>query len=254
MAIEKHALIAALDEKLRIADFDDFSNNGLQVDSSRNAFAKVCSGVDASLEFFEEAARRGADLVICHHGLSWGDSLKYVTGANFKLVSFLVEHKMALWACHLPLDAHPELGNNAQLCAALGLVNRVPFGHYHGKAIGFAGELPSPLPRTVFEEQVKSVVSPAARTQLFGAETIRTVGVVSGRAPDLVAEAVRDKLDAFLTGEADLISYNACKLERMNVFAPGHYATERFGIRAVGNWIADEFGLAHEFVDFGIPY
>ena len=253
MKVKTKELFAALEKELRIADFEDVSNNGVQVASSKTEIAKVCSGVDATLPFFEEAARRGADLVICHHGISWGDSLKRIDGLNYDLVSFLVKHDMALWACHLPLDAHPTLGNNAQICGTLGLRNLKPFYRYHGETIGFKGELPEPLPRDKFAALVKEIISPRVVAHKFGAETIRTVGVVSGGAADGIAQALDEGLDAYLTGETDLQNYNLCLQRRGNMYAAGHYATERFGIRAVGEWIAAKFGIEHEFVDFDLP-
>lgn len=253
MKVKTKELFAALGKELRIADFEDVSNNGVQVASSKTEIAKVCSGVDATLPFFEEAARRGADLVICHHGISWGDSLKRIDGLNYDLVSFLVKHDMALWACHLPLDAHPELGNNAQICRALGLRGLSPFYRYHGETIGFKGELAAPLPRADFLALLREKVSPRVVAHEFGAETIRTVDVVSGGAADGIAQALDEGLDAYLTGETDLQNYNLCLQRRGNMYAAGHYATERFGIRAVGEWIAAKFGIEHEFVDFDLP-
>lgn len=253
MKVKTKELFAALGKELRIADFEDVSNNGVQVASSKTEIAKVCSGVDATLPFFEEAARRGADLVICHHGISWGDSLKRIDGLNYELVSFLVKHDMALWACHLPLDAHPTLGNNAQICGTLGLRNLEPFYRYHGETIGFKGELPEPLPRDKFAVLVKERISPRVVAHAFGAETIRTVGVVSGGAADGIAQALDEGLDAYLTGETDLQNYNLCLQRRGNMYAAGHYATERFGIRAVGEWLSAKFGIEHEFVDFDLP-
>lgn len=252
--IEAAVLCGALANKFRIADFTDHSNNGLQVASSRGCFSRVCCGVDATLPFFEEAARRGADLLICHHGISWGDSLKRIDGLNYELVSFLIRHDIALWACHLPLDAHPELGNNAQICRALGLARLAPFYRYHGETIGFRGEFAKPMPRADFLALVRGRISPRVSAMEFGADAIRTVGVVSGGAADGISQAQDEGLDAYITGEANLQSYNECLQRHGNMYAAGHYATERFGVRAIGEWLSSEFGLAHEFVDFDIAY
>ena len=253
-SIDKVTLVKALDEKLCIANFSDVSNNGLQVDSTSNRISKVCTGVDASLPFFEAAAERGADMVVCHHGISWGDSLKYMTGLNFRLVECLMRHHIALWACHLPLDAHPELGNNACLCDVLGLDDRKPFGFYHGQYIGFRGSLPKPVSREALAELLRLKVSPRLDVHPFGTDEIRTVGVISGGGSDSAAEAAKEGLDAFVTGESNLGSHNFCLQSGLNLFASGHYATERFGVRAVGDWIAKTFGISHEFIDFDIPY
>ncbi|HUU46025.1 MAG TPA: Nif3-like dinuclear metal center hexameric protein [Acidobacteriota bacterium] len=126
-------IVSFLDRQLNIAAFQDDSNNGLRAQNSGKV-QRACVGVDASMAFFERAAERKADLMICHHGLSWGDSLKRITGLNYRRMKFLLDRDMALYACHLPLDAHPRLGNNAQICKALGLTGLKPFGFSHGVA------------------------------------------------------------------------------------------------------------------------
>ena len=252
--MNKTELLAALADKFDIEAFHDVSNNGLQVDSRRQEIGKVVTGVDATLPLFKAAAEAGADLVICHHGISWGDSLKRITGLNYDLIKFLLDHDLALWACHLPLDAHAELGNNAGICNALGIVYRKPFGDYHGQLIGFSGQLPSPMPRGAFADLVRDKIGGNLKTALFGAETIKTVGVISGGAADMVSQAIDAGFDAYVDGEMDLVAYNLCLQRGINMFAPGHYATERFGVRALGTWLASTFGLEHQFVDFDLPF
>lgn len=252
--MDKATLIKTMADELGLERFKDISNNGLQVDSSRNNIVKVCTGVDATLPFLRAAREAGADMVLCHHGISWGDSLKRITGLNYDIVKFLMDADMALFACHLPLDAHPVIGNNAKICEALGLTDRRPFGEYHGETIGFAGSLPSPMDRDAFAGLVHEKIGGTLRTATFGKQVIATVGVVSGGASEMAGQAIDQGLDAFLDGEIDLISYNECLQRGMNLFAPGHYATERFGVRALGEWVAGKFGVAHEFIDFDIPY
>lgn len=253
MDTSPETIFQALEREFRIQDIHDVSNNGVQVASRKSRFAKVCSGVDATLPFFKEAVRRGADLVICHHGISWGDSLKRIDGLNYEMVSFLVENNLALWACHLPLDAHPVLGNNAQICKALGLSGIEPFYRYHGETIGFKGRFAAPVPRERLADLIKSAINHDAKAHLFGPEMIETIGVVSGGAADGIDQAIDEGLDAYITGETNLQSYNLCLQRGGNMFAAGHYATERFGIRATGEWLATTFGLGHEFIDFDIP-
>ena len=173
--MDKTELLATLADKVDIEAFHDVSNNGLQVDSRRKEIRKVVTGVDATLPLFKAAVEAGADLVICHHGISWGDSLKRITGLNYDLVKFLMDHDLALWACHLPLDAHAELGNNAGICDVLGLVDRKPFGEYHGQCIGFSGRLPAPMPRDTFADLVRDKIGGNLKTALFGLETIETI-------------------------------------------------------------------------------
>ena len=242
-----------LDARLRVADFQDVSNNGLQVENG-GGVSRVCCGVDASLEFFEAAAAKGADLVVVHHGISWGDSLKRITGVNYRLVRFLLEHGMALYACHLPLDAHPEFGNNARIAAALGLRGVRPFGTYHGQAIGVRGALPRALDFAAFRDKVAKAVSPRLAEMSFGRAKIRTVGIVSGGASEMADQAAEAGLDAYLTGEATLVGYNLARHLGIHVVAAGHYATERFGVTALGELLHGAFGLPFEFIDLGLPY
>ena len=252
--MDKTSLLSALAAKFDIASFHDCSNNGLQVDSRRRDVRKVVTGVDATLPLFQAAAEAGADLVVCHHGISWGDSLKRIDGLNYELVKFLMDHDLALWACHLPLDAHPELGNNAGICAALGLVDRVPFGEYHGHVIGFAGRLSAPMPRDAFADLLRDRIGRALHVAPFGSETIATVGVISGGASDMACQAADAGFDAYVDGEINLVAYNLCLQRRLNLFAAGHYATERFGVRALGDWLAQAFGVEHQFIDFDLPW
>ena len=252
--MKKKELIPALEDKLSVSSFADFSNNGLQVDSRRDDIRKVCTGVDATLPFLEAAAAAGADLAICHHGISWGSSLKHISGLNYRLVKFLFDNDLALWACHLPLDAHPELGNNAGVCDALGLVDRRPFGDVNGQIIGFAGRLPAPLLRDAFADLLRARVGRHLHEAPFGRERIETVGVLTGGAASMVTQAIDAGLDAYVNGEMNLTGYNASLQGGMNFYAAGHYATERFGVRALGDWIANQFGLEHQFIDFDLPW
>ncbi len=247
-------IVAALNEKLRIDAFQDASHNGLQVGAPDARVTRVCCGVDASLSFFEAAAAQGADLLVCHHGLSWGDSLKRIAGLNYRQIEFLVEHKMALWACHLPLDAHTTLGNNAVILRLLGLRNRRPAGRYHGQVIGLSGELPRAMNRKAFADLLRRRLAPRLRVMPFGPERIRTVGIVSGGAADLIGDSDFSSLDAFVSGEPSLVGYNlACQLG-VNAFFAGHYATERFGVQAVGRWLQRTFDLPVETIDLQVPY
>jgi len=246
-------IVAYLDKELRIADFDDRANNGLQVANSGKV-GKVCCGVDASMEFFVAAHERQADLLICHHGISWGDSLKHVTGLNYERVAFLIRHDMALYACHLPLDAHPRYGNNAGICRALGLQVLKPFGLYRGTEIGFSGRLPKPMSYERFKKLVAKAMGCEPRTMDFGKETIRTVAVVSGGAAGEVEEAGKKGIDAYVSGEPALTAYSLAQEYGINAVFAGHYATEVFGVKALAEQLSRRYKLKAEFVDLGVPF
>jgi len=246
-------IVNFLDKELKIAEFDDSSNNGLQVQNSGRV-RKICCGVDASLAFFKEARERGADLAVCHHGISWGDSLKRITDANYGRVGYLVRNDMALYGCHLPLDAHPRHGNNAQICKALGLLQRRRFGLYRGRKIGYAGRLSRPMRYETFKSLVREKIGGEIRSMDFGRKTVRTVAVVSGGAAGEVAEAGREGLDVYLSGEPALEAYSLAQEYGINAVFAGHYATEVFGVRALAALLSRRFKVDAEFVDLKVPY
>ena len=246
-------LVALLDKTLAISAFGDTSNNGLQI-ANNGTVSKVVAGVDASLRLLTEAAARGADCVVCHHGLSWGDSLKRITGLNHRLVSFAIGHNIAVYAVHLPLDAHPRYGNNAQLCQALGLGHPKPAFAYHGETIGFTGAYAKAIPFDAFCDRVRACINPDIRVLKFGKKSVKTVGVVSGGASDMIDQAAELGMDAYLTGEPSLQGYNQAEHLNQNVVFAGHYATETFGVRALARLITQKLKLPSEFVDFKIPY
>ncbi len=243
-----------LNDTLQLHAYHDVSNNGLQIENT-GAVTRVMTAVDASLETFEAAVARGVQMVLVHHGLSWGNSLATITGLNRKLVGYAIEHNLAVYAAHLPLDAHPTLGNNAQLAHALGLTDLRPFMEYHGQKIGFAGNLPTPLTRDAFAERVREVVAPVRMERFdYGTEIVRTVGICSGGAPEGVEQAAREQLDIYLCGEANLVAYNLAKQLQINALFAGHYATERCGIRALGDWLHTQTGLPVDFLDLNLSY
>ena len=253
MSLSAGDITRFLDDTLRADAIRDTSNNGLQI-ANDGTVSQVAVGVDASLRFLKEAAAQGADFVICHHGISWCDSLKRITGLNYELVSFAIRHNIALYASHLPLDAHPVYGNNAQLCKALGLTRVKPAFTYHGETIGFTGQLPRAIPFGDFCATVAERVNADYRSVAFGKETVRTVGVVSGGASDMVGQAAELGVDVFLTGEPSLQGYTHAENLGMNAVFAGHYATETFGVRALAKRIVQEFRITAAFIDFGIEY
>jgi len=253
MAIALSKIVALLDGELNIADFRDSSNNGLQVENSGRV-SKICCGVDASMEFFEEAGRRGADMLVCHHGISWGDSLKRITDLNYRRGSYLLAKGIALYACHLPLDAHPRLGNNALICKALKLRSLKRFGVYQGRENGFEGRLAEPLSFSAFQDLVRKTIAPELQVMDFGRRTVKSVAVVSGGGAQEAAEAGRKGVDVYISGEPALSAYSQAQEYGLNVIFAGHYATEVFGVRALAQWLRRRLKIKAEFVDLKIPY
>ena len=253
MDISLSTLVALLDKALAVNAFHDASNNSLQVANS-GTVSRVITGVDASLRLLKEASARGANCVVCHHGLSWGDSLKRITGLNHSLISFAIAHDIAIYAVHLPLDAHPRYGNNAQLCKVLGLTRPKPAFIYHGETIGFTASYAKAITFAALCERVSKTVNPEIRALGFGKKNVQTVGVVSGGAADMIDQAANLGVDADLTGEPSLQGYNLAENLSQNVVFAGHYATETFGVRALATLIEQRLKIPSDFVDFRIPF
>ena len=246
-------IVQQLDGILAEREYGDNSNNGLQVENSGRV-TKIACGVDASLEFFQEAQRRGASLCLVHHGMSWDKSLAHISGLNYEKVKFLMENDMALYASHIPLDAHSTFGNNVLLAKGLGLGQLKRFCGYHGSEISFSGTLPKPVSVAAFAKRFEKLVGNRVQTWDFGKPEIRTVGIVSGGGGFCVAQAVKCGFDAFVTGEAGLNAYNDAKDGNLNVFLGGHYATEALGVKALGQYVAKKAKIPCEFIDLKIPY
>lgn len=254
MPLPLDTLVKALGDELRLDAFEDASHNGLQVANSGEV-TRICCGVDASMEFLEAAHAKGADFCFVHHGISWGDSLARLTGLEYRIVSFLIQHDMALYAAHLPLDAHPTLGNNAGLAAALGLTEIAGAFDYHGNVIGVRGVLPEPLPFETLCGKVRTLTPGGTFHALpFGKPIVSSVGIVSGGAAGDVRQAFAMGLDCYISGELNLVARNFAKDAGIDMIAAGHYATETFGPRAVAGWLSERFKIPVDFIDFRLPW
>lgn len=235
-----------LDGWLQPAAFTDGAENGLQVEGGAQV-ERVACGVTASLELIELALEMDAQAIVVHHGLVWGGGIRRLDGWLGARVRTLMKADVSLFAYHLPLDAHAELGNNAGLARALGVAETRPFGRYKGQLIGLAGSLPEPLAPAAFLDRVTArvgVVHPASRLE----RPVRTVGVCSGGAADLIHDAVAEHLDVFVTGEPAEWSHAIARETGVGFVAAGHHATERFGPRALADKLTAH-GLDARFID-----
>jgi dinuclear metal center YbgI/SA1388 family protein len=240
-------IVAHCDKILRTKEIGDYDGaaNGLQVENS-GAVAKIAATVDASLATITLAIAAKADLLIVHHGLFWSPRQPW-TGKNYELLRLLAENNLAIYSSHLPLDAHPKLGNNAQLSAALGLKNLKPFFLTHGQTIGFKSqtkisrnELAARLERAT---GVKPKMIPAGKT------ICEKIGVVTGGAGAELKIAAAEGVDTFITGEGPHWTYSLAEELGLNVFYGGHYATETFGVKALAAELSKKFKLPWEFLD-----
>jgi dinuclear metal center YbgI/SA1388 family protein len=245
-------IVAYLDDLLDAPAFDDYGPNGLQV-HGRGEVSLVVSGVSAHRELFSRAAAEGADLVLCHHGIFWGSD-PMVVGPQLKArLAELFAADMSLAAYHLPLDAHAEVGNNALICDALGLDRAEPFADHRGRPIGFVGRAPEPLPA---EELVARCRAAFGRDPLVfegGPATVERVGIVSGGGARYLHEAAERGADAFVTGEPAEPAMADARELGVHFVAGGHYATETFGVRRLGDLVAERFGVGHRFLEMPNP-
>lgn len=226
----------------------DASMNGLQVGVPDAKVGKVAFAVDACMESFRRAHEAGCNVLFVHHGLFWGKPLK-VAGSHYQRLKFLLDHDINLLAAHLPLDQHPDFGNNAGMVQALGLRDVEPFGEYKGIKIGYKGRLPEPL--KLAEVLAKcSLSAETARSVLpFGPGDISTVGIISGGAAYDVSQAVAEGLDLYITGEETHSVYHLCLEEGINMVSGGHYSTEVWGVRALSKKLTEDLGLETVFID-----
>ncbi len=241
-------VVRFLDETLQIREFPrDSSLNGLQVEGSKSV-TKIALAVDACERSMKRAVRAKADLLVVHHGLFWGEAMP-ITGITAGRIRLLLENGLSLYAAHLPLDAHPEIGNNAQLAGMLGIENPKPFGTYHGREIGLFGRLPRAVTPRTLAQKIKTMLKAEVKTLRFGPRSIRTLAIVSGGGAFLTQEASRAGCDGLLTGETSHTAYHTARESRINLIHAGHYATETLGLKALGGLLARELGLSTRFID-----
>jgi dinuclear metal center YbgI/SA1388 family protein len=246
-------LLTYLEDLLAPAAFSDYGPNGLQVPGP-DEVRTVVTGVSASAELFERAAAHGADLVLVHHGLFWNGAPLALTRSAKRRLQLLFEHDMALAAYHLPLDGHPEVGNNALLAAGLGCAEREPFALHKGMPIGVRGRFDrGGIAVDDLVARVHELTGRAPRAFHQGPHRVRTIGIVSGAGADYLGDAVAAGLDAFLTGEPAERVMTHAREERIHFIAAGHYATETFGVRRLGELLAERFGVAQLFLDVPNP-
>lgn len=238
-----------LNAMLETARFKDYCPNGLQVEGRRRV-DKLASGVTASLAFLEAALEWGADAVLVHHGYFWRNESPQITGRKYRRLRLLIANELSLFAYHLPLDAHPGLGNNAQLGARMGWIGDARFG---ADDLGWLATLPMPITLAHFAAQVEQTLG---RTPLvLGApeRELRRVAWCTGAAQSYFEAAINAGADVYLTGEVSESTTHTAAESGVGFLAAGHHATERFGVQAVGAHLSEQFGIEHVFIDVDNP-
>jgi dinuclear metal center YbgI/SA1388 family protein len=241
------AIISHCQKRLRPATFNDYEGaaNGLQAENS-GAVTKIAAAVDASLATVKMAAAARADLMIVHHGLFWGPTTPW-TGPRRELLQWLIGKDIAVYSSHLPLDAHRQLGNNARLCAALGLMKLRPFFVEKGSAIGW--QIRTDIDRTVLAARIGRALGSAPVVLPGGPARCRRIGVVTGGAGSHLKLAAAEGVDTFISGEGPHWTYALAEELGVNVFYGGHYATETFGVKALAAELSKKFGVPWIFLD-----
>lgn len=251
-AIDRQTLVAYLDAFLEAQKGRDYGPNGLQVEG-RAEIRKVVTGVSACEELFHRARQAEADAILVHHGLFWEGMPRVLTGFQYRRVAELIRGEINLLAYHLPLDRHPELGNNALAARAFGLAEVAPFALHDGLPVGCKGKFPEPLAAAELARRAASIFGQEPLAFLHGPAEVRTLGLVSGGAQREVYQAIDEGLDAFITGEVSEWVMNVAREAGIHYLAAGHYATERLGIRALGEHLAQRFGITAQFLDVPNP-
>ena len=240
-------IVAHCNRTLKPESFEDWPGavNGLQVEN-RAGVSRIAAAVDATPATVKKTIAAGADLLIVHHGLFWGATHPW-TGNRYRLLRLLLDNNVAVYSSHLPLDAHPRLGNNAQLCRALGIRSPKPFFVERGQAIGLRGELN--LTRAQLARRLAKATGNEPTVLPGGAARCRKIGVVTGGAGAEMKTAADEGVDTFITGEGPHWTFALAEDLGLNVFYGGHYATETFGVKALSEHLSKKFRLPWTFID-----
>ncbi len=229
-------ITAWLDRELDVAAFDDVSNNGLQIDREGGEVSLVAFGVDASVRFLERAAALGAELCVVHHGISWGGGIRRLTGPDYRVIKTAMQHDLALYGVHLPLDASKKYGNNWELARFLKLTKIRPAFNYHGNTIGVIGTA---------ERNLKTTLGGRSLELAKG----QKIGVCSGGSGEFAVAAQRLGCDLFVTGEANWADVIAAENVGARMICCGHYETETFGVKALAKAMTAKLGIKTAFLE-----
>jgi dinuclear metal center YbgI/SA1388 family protein len=239
-------LVRYVDDYLRIREIEDWPNavNGLQIENS-GRITKIGAAVDVSTRVLIQAAKKGVDFLIVHHGLFW-PGLRPVTGALRRQLKLALENDIALYSAHLPLDIHPKVGNNAQLAGLLGLKLTRPFFEEKGQLIGLKAR--ASLPREELHRRLRKALGGPIKAFDCGPEKTKTIGIITGAAGSEIDKVAQEKIDTLITGEAPHWAAVAAEELGMNLLLGGHYATETFGVKALAAHLAKRSNIPYTFI------
>ena len=249
-----HTLLDALDELLEPWKFNDYCPNGLQVEG-RQEVNKIVTGVTACQALVDKAVEEKADMILVHHGYFWKGEDSRIIGSKKKRLAPLLNNEISLVAYHLPLDAHPELGNNACLADMLGFKVKQALVEGEDPAIGFVGELEVPCTAGELAEKIELLLqrAPLVIKGHGRDEKIQRIGWCSGAAQGYIGQAISQGVDAYLSGEISEHTVHTARENGLHYFAAGHHATERYGVQAVGEYLANRFEVEHHYIEIDNP-
>jgi dinuclear metal center YbgI/SA1388 family protein len=251
MAIALTTLLEEAERFLGAARIADYCPNGLQVEG-RPQVRRIVSGVTASQALLDAAVEADADVVLVHHGYFWKGENPCVVGMKQRRLKTLLNNDISLLAYHLPLDLHPQVGNNVQLAEQLGITVEGPLDPDNAKVVGLVGSLDEPMSARDFARRVQEVLN---REPLLveGSQMIRRIGWCTGGGQGYIDQAIAVGVDLYLTGEASEQTVHSARENDISFIAAGHHATERYGVQALGEYLAKRFALEHLFIDCPNP-
>jgi dinuclear metal center YbgI/SA1388 family protein len=247
---ELRALVEYCDRRLAAAEFEDYCPNGLQVEAGRSV-SRICTGVTASLALIEAAAAGGADALLVHHGYFWRGEPAPLTGMKARRIQALFARRLSLIAYHLPLDAHPELGNNRRLGACLGIADAAAVEGSNG--LLWRGRLAAPVAAEAWADAVGTALGRSPLPLPGGPAAVQDIAWCTGAAQGQIERAADLGCDAFLSGEVSEQTTHVARERGIHFYAAGHHATERLGVQALGEELARVFGIEHRFIDLANP-
>jgi len=251
MAVALNTLVEEAERYLACAKIQDYCPNGLQVEG-RPQVSRIVTGVTASQALLDAAVDAGADLVLVHHGYFWKGENPCITGMKQRRLKTLLKHDISLLAYHLPLDVHPEVGNNVQLARQLDITVEGPLDPGNPKVVGLVGSLAEPVSARDFARRVQEAMGREPLV-IEGEQMIRRVGWCTGGGQGYIDTAIAVGVDLFLSGEASEQTFHSARENGISFIAAGHHATERYGVQALGDYLARRFALEHLFIDCPNP-
>ncbi len=248
----RHEVLHYLDKLLSSNSFKDYCPNGLQI-AGQTEVNHVVSGVSANQALIDAAIELNADTLLVHHGFFWRGENPCITGIKRNRIAALLKHNINLFAYHLPLDAHPTLGNNSKLAELLSIRAQGEFAEDNGPALARYGELPTALSAAAFSDLLTRKLGQAPLHIEGRSNDIKTVAWCTGAAQDFLEDAVAYHIDAYITGEISERTVALAREYGVHFFAAGHHATERYGVQALGEHLTKKFTITHQFIDIANP-